>query len=513
MADVIVEVPEVLARYSEGRGEVRVRADHVAAALEALFGVHPELRPRVLDARGRVHPYLVLFRDGEELPRAGLAAFALRDGSRVELVGAAEGGCAAAAGAADDDVRMRGFRTRVALEDAVAEALSGLVPLGAESVHVADAAGRVLAADVASGVDVPAFPRAAMDGYAVHAEDTFGATPYAPRALRLVGEQMPGAGGDTVLAAGTACRIMTGAALPAGADAVLPAECAREGAESVEAVDVVTPGRNVGRVGEDVRRGDALLARGRRLRPQDVGLLASVGASPVAVVARPRVRLLVTGNELLPPGATPSGDRIVDSNTPMLAALVARDGGVVAESLRLRDDAAAIRAALAAPGADVIVAAGGTSVGREDFLPLLVRELGALPVHGVAVRPAAPSGIGRIGGTPVFLLPGNPVACLCAYDLFAGPAIRTLAGLPAAWPYGCAELPLSERIASQLGRSDYVRVRLAAGGVVPIAASGASVLSSTTRADGFVLVPASSEGLPAGATVAVHFYDAWTLGS
>jgi molybdopterin molybdotransferase len=408
---------------------------------------------------------------------------------------------------------MRGFRHRVSLDDARRAALDGLARLSSEDVPVTACSLRVLATDVASDVDVPPFRRAAMDGYAVRAEDTFGAGDYAPIVLRITGESMPGGAAAPSIGAGEACRIMTGAAVPDGADAVLPAEQAREAEGVLEAVDAIPPGKHVARVGEDVERGAVLLRAGHRLRPQDVGILASVGCSPVPVVRRPRVRLLVTGNELLLPGERPAGNRIVDSNSPMLAALVARDGGGELEIVRLEDDEDVIRKALARDGADVVLTSGGTSVGREDFIPLLMRELGELTVHGVAVRPASPTGIGRIGDARVVLLPGNPVSCLSAYDLFAGPAIRRLAGLPEAWPYGAASLPLTQKIASQLGRTDYVRVAVRTGGVVPIAAKGASILSSATRADGFVIVPASSEGLAEGAPVVVHFYDGWALGS
>jgi molybdopterin molybdotransferase len=281
----------------------------------------------------------------------------------------------------------------------------------------------------------------------------------------------------------------------------------REDARRVLAEGSVTPGKNVGRRGEDVRAGATLLRAGRRLRAQDVGLLASVGRPDAAVVAAPRVRILVTGNELLAPGERPEDGRIADSNTPMLRALVRRDGGDVASALRLADDAAAIRAALGEPGFDLLVAAGGTSVGREDHLPVLVRELGRLDVHGVAMRPSSPTGIGTIGATRVLLLPGNPVSCLAAYDFFAGPAIRRLAGLPDAWPYPVRRTRLAAPLSSQVGRVDYCRVTLDARGATPLAVAGASVLSSTTRADGFVVVPAGSEGFPEGAEVDVLLYD------
>lgn len=404
------------------------------------------------------------------------------------------------------DVRMRGFRHRVTVEAALAAALDGLAPLPAEEVALADAAGRVAAVAVTSGVDVPAFPRATMDGYALRAEDTFGASTYNPVILEVTGESMPGRAGAGDVEPGTAWRIMTGAPVPAGADAVLRAEDAAEDGGRLEARAAVSKGRNVGRVGEDVRRGDEVVPAGRLLLPQDVGLLSSVGRATVAVHRRPRVRVMVSGNELLPPGQRPEGYRIADSNGPMLEALVRRDGGEVAESLRLPDDEAAMRTALARPGVDAIVTAGAVSVGREDRVPLLVAALGELQVHGVAMRPSSPTGVGRIGGVPVLLLPGNPVSCLVAYDFFAGPVIRALGGRPTASPYPIAVLPLAGRLVSQIGRTDYARVRVRSGLVEPIAVGGAAVLSSAAAADGFVIVPSGSEGFAEGHPVEVHLY-------
>ncbi|MBN2113105.1 MAG: molybdopterin molybdotransferase MoeA [Acidimicrobiia bacterium] len=401
---------------------------------------------------------------------------------------------------------MRGFRHRATVEEALAAALDGIAPLPAAEVPLAAAAGRVTAMAVISDVDVPSFARATMDGYAVRAADTFGASAYNPVVLRLGGESMPGRAPAGEVAPGTAWGIMTGAPLPPGADAVLRAEDAEEAAGTVAARAAVPGGRNVGRVGEDVRRGREVIPAGRLLLPQDVGLLSSVGAATVAVHRRPRVRVIVSGNELLPPGTRPEGTRITDANGPMLAALVERDGGVVEEWCHLPDEEEAMRAALARPGADVVVTAGAVSVGREDRVPLLVAELGDLLIHGVAMRPSSPTGVGRIGEARVLLLPGNPVSCLVAYDFFAGPVVRTLGGRPAAWPYPAVTLPLAGRISSQIGRTDYARVRVRSRRVEPIAVGGAGVLSSAAAADGFVVVPPGSEGFPEGHPVVVHLY-------
>jgi molybdopterin molybdotransferase len=250
-----------------------------------------------------------------------------------------------------------------------------------------------------------------------------------------------------------------------------------------------------------------VLRAGRRLRPQDAGLLASIGVGTAPCVRRPRVALVVTGDELLAPGAKPEGCRIVDSNTVMLRALVARDGGEALPGEILPDDPARIRRALERTDVDVSMVSGGSSVGQEDHAPRLVAELGTLDFHGVAMRPSSPAGVGRIGGRWVFLLPGNPVSCLCAYEFFAGPTIRVLGGRSRAWPHRRVRLPLARKISSAVGRTDYVRVAIEDGRVVPLATSGASILSSTVRAAGCVLVPRGLEGMAEGVEVEVLLYD------
>jgi molybdopterin molybdotransferase len=243
------------------------------------------------------------------------------------------------------------------------------------------------------------------------------------------------------------------------------------------------------------------------MRPQDVGVLASIGAAEVKAVRRPVVALLTTGDELLPAGSRHEGYRIVDSNSIMLEALVRRDGGVPHRGPLVPDSRATVQAALLGADADVLLVSGGSSVGQEDHAPRVLAEAGELCVHGVALRPASPAGIGFLGRRPVFLLPGNPVSCLCAYDLFAGRAVRRLGGRREDLPYPTCRLPLGRKLTSAVGRVDYVRVQVRDGRVEPLSTSGASILSSTTRADGFVLVPRDSEGHAAGDDVQVYLYD------
>jgi len=447
------------------------------------------------------------------------------------------------------DVRMRGFARRITVADALKWLDGQTGRLAEETVPLAEAAERVLSQEVVSRVDVPSFERSMMDGYALRAADTMGASPYNRLALEVVGESLPGRPFGGKVEPGKAVRIMTGAPLPEGADAVLPAELVETEGNRILAQGEVSPGKHVGRIGEDIAAGTAVLPAGRTLRPQDVGVFASIGTGEVPVVRRPRVSIVVTGNELLPAGSPPQPHKIVDSNGPMLAALIRRDGGIpinpgivpdqpeaVLEALRCGQGPGARGQGAGAGGclsstvgpqpstlnsaltthhsplstpseADVVLVSGGSSVGQEDHAPALLAEHGELPIHGIAMRPSSPTGMGRLDGRLVFLLPGNPVSCLCAYDFFAGRAIRVLGGRPADWPYRRVIRPLARKIVSTVGRLDYMRVRLVGGQVDPLAIAGASVLSSTTRADGFVLVPPDSEGYPPGAEVEVFLYD------
>jgi molybdopterin molybdotransferase len=406
------------------------------------------------------------------------------------------------------DVRMHGFRERTSVSAAIAVLERRTSPLGVERAGVGAAYGRVAAEAVIAGVDVPAFARSAMDGFAVVGESTFGASAHAPVELALIGETKAGRWFGGTLRYGEAVRITTGAPIPTGADAIVMAEVAEVDGTRVRVREPVAPGKHVGVVGEDIRRGDLVVERGRRLRPQDVGVLASLGVAEILLVRRPRVSIVITGDEVLPAGEAPRDALISDADGPMLRALAERDGAGAIELRYLPDDRDAMRALFAAHDGDVLVVSGGSSVGPEDHAPTVLAELGEVAVHGVALRPASPAGFGFLrSGCPVFLLPGNPVSCLCAYEFFAGPTIRALGGRSRAWPHRRVKLPLAAKIVSELGRTDYMRVSIRDGRVAPIMTSGASILSSTTRADGVVIIAAHHEGHGQGEEVEVHLYD------
>lgn len=399
-------------------------------------------------------------------------------------------------------------RTPVAAVHALLD--SRLQPLSPESVPLADVAGRVLANAIFSPVDVPSFRKSAMDGFALRAADTSPS-----REIPIVGEAFPAKPFARELQPGETVRIATGAPVPPGADAILMIELAEVRDNCVRARTPVAIGKHVIVAGEDVARGTQVLPANRVLRPQDLGVLASIGVANISVIARPRVAILVTGNELLPPGTAPTGFQIVDSNSPMLAALITRDGAIPQYARHLRDEFSTVRDAIAhaTTTADAVIVTGGTSVGAEDHAPRAVAELGELAVHGIAIRPGAPSGIAFVPDgsrtVPVFLLPGNPVACLCAYDLFASRAIRRLGARPHELPYRTHAFTLTETIRSATGRVDYVRVKVnvAEKSATALATTGASNLSSTATADGFVLVPEARDSLAPGETVTVWLYD------
>ena len=255
--------------------------------------------------------------------------------------------------------------------------------------------------------------------------------------------------------------------------------------------------------------------------------MSSIGIGMVPVFRKARVAIIITGDELLPAGHTPSGFQIADSNSVMLNALVRRDGGLPTILGPISDQREKVREAINQPDFDCVLVSGGSSVGAEDHAPTLVAELGELTVHGIAMRPSSPAGLGFVPfrstesqisnlatsnsqtpcEKPVFLLPGNPVSCLCAYDFFAGKAIRIMSGGSINWPYRSQILPLARKITSAVGRVDYTRIQIEQGLATPLATSGASILSSTTRADGFVIIGQDSEGEPEGNSIPIYLYD------
>lgn len=387
-------------------------------------------------------------------------------------------------------------------------------PLGVETLPLTQALDRVTAEAILSPVALPAFPRSTMDGYAVRAADTFGASEGLPAYLSLVGEVPMGRAPEVTVGPGQAALIHTGGALPPGADAVVMVEKTQKPAEGeIEVLGPVAPGENVLQVGEDVAAGATVLAAGHLLRPQDLGGLAAVGITQVRVARRPRVAIVATGDEVVPPEAEPGPGQVRDVNTTTVAGLVRRAGGdplplgIVPDRFEELEEAAQRGLAQA----DALVLSAGSSVSTRDVTAGVIGRLGApgVLVHGVSIRPGKPTILASAGGRPVFGLPGNPVSTMIVADLFLVPVLWRLQGCTAPPAQRRVWARLARNIASAPGREDYVQVRLEerAGEVWADPVFGKSNLIYTlVKADGLLVVPLDAGGLQAGDRVEVRLF-------
>jgi molybdopterin molybdotransferase len=401
----------------------------------------------------------------------------------------------------------------------VAQALERLLPRVAplarpERVPITDALDRVLAAELRSPVDLPAFARSTMDGFAVRAADTYGASEGLPAYLALCGEVPKGRAADLEVRPGQAARVHTGGMLPPGADAVVMVENTQALDDAtIEVVRPVAQGENVIPVGEDVRAGDRLFAPGHRLRPQDLGGLAGVGITEVLVAPRPRVAILATGDEVVPPDRPVAPGQIRDINSYTIAAQVRRAGGEPLLAGIAPDSADRLRelAGAALANADALIISAGSSVSTRDVTVQVIGELGppGVLVHGVAIHPGKPTILALVGGKPVFGLPGNPVSTMIAFDLFVAPALARLLGAAPEPHAGRVQAKLAHNVASRPGREDFVPVRLERrDGVLwadPVFGKS-NLIYTMAHADGMLHVPLDLAGLYAGEVVTVRLF-------
>jgi molybdopterin molybdotransferase len=380
--------------------------------------------------------------------------------------------------------------TLISVDDAVDRLLATCpAPPAIEAVALHQALGRILAAPVCSPIEVPAHDNSAMDGYAVRLADL------AETRTLPVSQQIPAGRAPQPLAPASVARIFTGAPIPAGADAVVMQEqCEVQGGRVVLPADIA-PGQNIRRAGEDVRTGRTVLQEGVRLRPQEIGMAASVGVPELRVRRRLRVALLTTGSELVRPGQALAPGQIYDSNGPMMAAMLAQLGYECIGPANLPDDLAATRAALerAAAEADVILTTGGVSVGEEDHVKPAVQALGAVDLWRVAIRPGKPFAFGRVGETPFLGLPGNPVSVFVTFLLLARPFLARLQGRYT-WATPEFHLPAGfSHTRPDSKRCEYLRARLNLGVVEIHPHQGSGVLSSAAWAHGLVRVEPGQE--------------------
>jgi molybdopterin molybdotransferase len=422
-------------------------------------------------------------------------------------------GTRATRGKSRDDPAVKSF-FRVVTTDEARARIGATAPVGTETIHVAKALGRVLSQDLAAAVDLPHFDRANMDGYAVRAADTFGAAASIPAYLRLAGAVQMGKHPKRRLAKGEAMRIATGGMLPSGADAVVMIEYSEEvGDGTVEVHRSVAPWENVLRVGEDIAAGEPIFARGRRLRARDLGALTGVGITRLAVFRRPRVALLSTGDEIVPPNVTPRPGQVRNINAYSLIAMATEAGAAVTDFGVIADRRDRLHAVLTKALArhDAVLISGGSSVGTKDITLDVISSFPRSEIifHGISVAPGKPTILATALGKPVLGLPGHPQSALVIFDLFGAPLLRVLGGegAPEVFaPPRTMRAHLGQNIASQPGREDYVRVSISERHGQHIAAPMAGksgAIFNLVKADGLVRIPASAEGLEAGTEVDV----------
>jgi len=401
---------------------------------------------------------------------------------------------------------MRPFTSTIPYSDAIRLVLDGAVPTTrTEHVPLTDADNRVLAQDVTATIDVPPFNRAAMDGYAVIASDTTGASAVAPRALRCVDRVFTGQVPTRTVGAGECIEVATGAPMPAGADAVVMVEDTDRSNDDVRVRAVVMAGQHVGRRGADIAAGQVVVRAGELLSPARVGAIAATGVTGVDVYARPSVALLSTGNEIVEPGQPLAPGHIYDINRFTLSAIAGRHGGV-AVALPIAGDSLAdlSRALDGALGHDLIVFSGGSSVGERDLILDVLRERGTVLFHGVAVKPGKPTAFGSIGGTPVFGMPGYPTSCLSNGYMLLVPFLRKMARLPP-WTPRTIEAPLARRVMSASGRHQFYTVRLVDGVAEP-AFKASGDITSMANADGYFEIAADVDAVEAGTKIKVILF-------
>jgi molybdopterin molybdotransferase len=403
--------------------------------------------------------------------------------------------------------RMRPIRDTIPLEEARTIISGALHRIDrTEPVALLKAHGRVLARAAVATADVPPFARAAMDGYAVRAEDTFGASRGEPKTLRCIELVFSGQVPVHTVGAGDCIEIATGAPMPAGADAVVmveETEADRDG--SVRVFTPVYPKQNIGRQGADIQAGQSVLQPGELLNPSRAGALAALGLTHVEVYAQPRVAIVSTGNEIVEPGQVLAPGQIYDVNKFTIAAVVAENGGIPVLYRPAIDTVEDLSRALdECLAQDVIVFSGGSSVGERDLILDVIAARGEVMFHGISVKPGKPTAFGVIEKKPVFGMPGYPTSCLTNAYVLLAPALRHIGHLPAAFTR-TVSVPLGQRVISTTGRHQFYTVRVEKGVAVP-AFKASGDITSMSRADGYIEISSQTDIVEKGQIVDVTLF-------
>ena len=405
-------------------------------------------------------------------------------------------------------VRLKGFQKLTDVDEAKQRWLDILrVEKGKEmKVPIEEALNRVLAVDIIAEEDLPRFDKSAVDGYALKAEDTTGASQFNPVVFCLTGSES--------IASKEAKQVWTGNPLPQGADAVMMIESTKKTDSELEVWNQLAIGRNVSKKGEDVKKGENIMKAGTRLKPYHLALFAAMGYTELGVVEKPRIAILATGNELVEAGNKATEKQIFDSNRILLSAMCRELGAEPVDLGIARDDLAEIakKLEIGIQNCDAIITSGGTSVGGLDLVPDAVNSLvkPGVIVHGMALRPAMPTALATLNGKPVMILSGNPVAAIIGFEVFARPLICKLLGMRTEEPRPLLKAVMTRKIATALGRRTFVRVRVFQKKgdffAEPVSARGSGAISTMTRGNGFLVVPENREGVTEGEVVTVRLF-------
>jgi molybdopterin molybdotransferase len=402
--------------------------------------------------------------------------------------------------------RLKGFEKLTNVDDALESFLGLLKPknLDSEQIPIHESLSRVTAEDIRAKHNLPAFNRSAVDGYALQAKDTLGVSAFKTKTFKLTEDKVH---------ENEAKELWTGNPVPEGADAVVMLEYTKKFEDKIELATSVTPGRNVSEMGEDVKEGNVAIAAATRLNPHHLGLLAALGETHVSVVRKPKVAILATGNELIELGNKLEYGKIIETNRLVFSSLCSEMGAEPLDLGVAKDDLKQITSKIreGLQQADAVITTGGTSVGYPDLVPMAISQIGepGIIVHGVAMRPGMPTALAILEGKPVFVLSGNPVAATVGFEVFARPTIFRFLGVDEVRPH--VEAKLSRRVAGVLGRRVFLRVRVSEKGgsffAEPVRVTGSGVITTMTKANGYVLIPENREGVEEGESVRVHLFS------
>ena len=375
-----------------------------------------------------------------------------------------------------------------------------------ERIPLEEAYNRVLADDIQALLNSPSFDKSAMDGYAVKAEDTFGFSESNPTYLKVVDRIGAGDTSKIVLKEGEAVKIATGAPIPEGANAVVMEEYTYEENDNLEVSKTLFPGENVAPFGEDFKEGDELLKSGKLLRPQDIGIIASAGHDTVNVFKKPKIGVITTGNELVMSKSEIKGAKIINSNYYTLKGLV-ESTLAVPELTHCVDDAEKVKEQIEKflGSCDAIITTGGTAISKGDVVVDIVDEIGEVLIHGVAIRPGKPFGFGVINGTPIFMLSGYPVASMVQFDVFTRNYLLKMQNIYK--KFSITKKTAFRKVASTLGRTDYVRAKTDGNYVCPLKIDGSGIIRSMVESDCYILIEENVEGINEGEECDVLLYD------